>query len=164
MKIIYINGYKETPELSSTYKFLKDKGFDISPCNWWYDNGINLDKIKGCIKNEEPDIIVASSTGCLIAEYLSDIPKLLINPVVDRTDLETLFNKDFSNLPESVIRNGNIRSVILGSSDEVLDYNKSKDIYENCFIYDETHRIKNKNIIETHLNDLIEFLLDLSCY
>jgi len=162
MKIVYINGFKTTPKMSNTYLFLKENlpNDKVIACNWYYDNGINIEKIKECIKKENPDIIVASSTGGLIAEEF-DIPKILINPVIERKDLEKLHpDKDFSSLPERVNHFGNIRIVILGKNDERLDYKKAMNEYKNdkIVLLNESHRLKNKSIILQELNKLKEFL------
>ena len=166
MKILYINGFKTSPNVSSTYKFLKEilTNDDVIPCNWYYNKGIDLEKIKECIKKENPDIIIASSTGGLIAEEF-DIPKILINPVIERKDLEKLYpEKDFSNLPKKVNHFGNIRIVILGKNDEILNYKKSLNEYKNAkvILVNDTHRLKNKNIIIQELNNLKEFLESLT--
>jgi len=165
MKILYINGFKETPKESNTYKFLKENLTDeIVNCNWYYNNGIDIDRIKNCIDKENPDIIIASSTGGLIADSF-DIPKILINPVIERNDLEKLFpDKDFSNLPEQVEHYGNIRIVILGKNDELLDYKKAEKEYKNdkVILVNDNHKLNNKSIILNEINNLKEFINSLT--
>jgi len=162
MKIVYINGFKTTSKPSNTYLFLKENlpNDEVKFCNWYYNNGINLEKIKECIKKENPDIIIASSTGGLIAEEF-DIPKILINPVIERKDLEKLHpDKNFSNLPEKVNHFGNIKIIILSKNDERLDYKKALNEYKNnkIVLVNDTHRLKNKSIILQELNNLKKFL------
>jgi len=166
MKILYINGFKESPQLSSTYKYLKENlpNDEVIPCNWYYDNGIDIEKIKKCIKENKPDIIVASSTGVLIADSF-DIPKILINPVVDRKDLENIYSeKDFSNLPNKPEHYGNIRIVILGKNDELLDYKKALNEYKNdkIVLVDDGHRLENKEIILKEIKELKDFLNNMT--
>jgi len=166
MKIVYINGYKETPKLSTTYQHLKENlpKDEVIPCNWHYDDGIDIEKIKHCIEEINPDIIVASSTGGLIADSF-DIPKILINPVVDRKDLEKLHpDKDFSNLPEKPEHYGDIRAVIVGKNDEILNYEKTiKEFKEDrIVIVIDKHRLNNKEIILKEINNLKSFLNDLT--
>jgi len=160
-KIVYINGYKETPKPSSTYLYLKKNLHEdvVIPCNWYYNNdGINMNRIKKCIEEEKPDIIVVSSTGGLIAEEF-DIPKILINPVVERKDLEKLHpNKDFSNLSKAIKHNKDIKIVILSKNDERLGYKKALEIYPDAIIVDDKHRLNNKEVILVQLNLLKNIL------
>lgn len=165
MKILYINGLKENPELSKTYLYLKEHLNDeVIPCNWHYENGINVKEIEKCIKEHNPDIIIASSTGALIAENF-DIPKILINPVIERKDLEKLFpEKDFSNLPERVKKFGNERIIILSKNDELLDYKKAINEYKNdkIVLVDDKHRLENKEVILKEVEELKSFLNNMT--
>ena len=156
MKILYINGFKTDNKISSTYLFLKDKVKNIINYDWNYYN-FNLDDVKKLVNEERPDIIIANSTGALIAEEF-DIPKILINPVVDKKDLEKLFNLDFSKFPNN--KKGNIRKVILGKNDEVLDYKKVLEYYKNddIILVNDNHSLKNKKIILEELNKMVEYL------
>jgi len=160
MKIMYINGYKESDKESSTYLWLRDHlpNDEVIQCNWWYDNGIDVKSIAKFVNDTTPDIIVSSSTGCLIAESI-DVPKVLINPVIERVNLEELFeNRDFSNLPERVERCGEFREVIVSNNDEVLDYTKALIEYKNVTLVNDNHRLMNKAIILEKLNNLKEFI------
>jgi len=64
MKLLYVNGFREDYNLSSTYLRLKEAGFDIEPCQWKYGDDVR-GKIDECIKKIKPDMIIASSTAGL---------------------------------------------------------------------------------------------------
>ena len=156
MKNLYINGFKTDDRVSSTYLFLKNKIKDLInyDCNYY---NFNLDDVKKLVDEERPDIIIANSTGALIAEEF-DIPKILIDPVVDKKDLEKLFNLDFSKFPNN--KKGNIRKVILGKNDEVLDYKKILKYYKNddIILVNDSHSLKNKDVIIDELNKMEQYL------
>jgi len=144
MKLIYVNGYREDYKLSSTYLKLKEAGVDIEPCQWKYGDDVKT-KIDNCVKEIKPKIIIASSTaGLFVTDY--DIPVILINPVVDRKDLENLLpDKDFSNYPLKPSKKSPLIKVILGCNDEVLDHTKASKFFETniCLISNEGHSLKN---------------------
>lgn len=164
MKILYVNGYKESNKPSKTYLWLKENlpNDKVVTCNWYYKDKIDLEKIHRCILKENPDIIVVSSTGGLIAEHF-DIPKILINPVIERKDLEKLHpDKNFSNLPKKIEKYGDVKIVILSKNDERLDYKKALKEYPNAWIVNDKHRLNDKSVILKAINTLKEFLNDLS--
>ena len=145
MKLMYVNGFREDNKLSSTYIKLKEAGFDIKPCQWKYGDNVK-EKIDKCIKEIKPELIIASSTGGLfVTDY--DIPVVLINPVVDRKDLERLFpDKDFSDYPLKPTKKSPYIALILGEKDEILDYKKTLEFFNDAEIIilkNEGHRLKN---------------------
>jgi len=151
MKILYINGFEETLK-DFSIKFLKENLKDeIVICNWYNK------EIKNCIDKEKPDIIVAISIGCLIADSF-DIPKILINPVIERKEINKLFlNKDISNLPERVEHYGNIRIIILEKNKKIEnEYKNDKIILLNDY------NLNNKEVILNEINNLKEFINDLT--
>jgi len=155
MKLMYVNGFREDDSLSTTYLKLKEAGFDIEPCQWKYGDDVR-GKIDKCIKRIKPDIIIASSTaGLFVTDY--NIPAVLINPVVDRKDLEKLHpDKDFSSYPLKPANKSPYVVVIVGEKDDRLDYKKTLEFFkerEFIILKNEGHRLKN-------LKPLIEFLAD----
>ena len=153
MKLMYVNGFRKDYKPSSTYLKLKEAGFDIDPCQWKYGDNVRT-KIDNCIKKIKPEMIIASSTaGLFVTDY--DIPVILINPVVDRKDLEKLFpDKDFSNYPIKPSNKSSEVYLFLGEKDEKLDYKKAKEFFKNAEIIvlkNERHRLKN-------IEPLIEYL------
>jgi len=166
MKILYVNGFKRNLKSSSTYLFLKDniKNNEVVECNWACENKkIDIKKIYECIKKEDPDIIVASSTGGIIVLQLN-IPQILINPVIDRNDLEQLFpDCDFSNLPEKASKQEN-QIVIIGNNDKILNPNKTIEYfkYKKIVRVDDEHQLKQKNIILDEVDNLVEFIENMS--
>jgi len=160
MKLIYVNGFREDNKLSSTYLRLKEAGFDIKPCQWKYGDDVRQ-KIDECIQKIKPDLIVASSTaGLFVTDY--NIPAVLINPVVDRKDLEKLHpDKDFSSYPEKPTNKSPYIGLVLGEKDEILDYKKGyeffKDSYEVIILKNEGHRLKNIDPLIKMITDYIAF-------
>ena len=155
MKLMYVNGFREDYKLSTTYLKLKEAGVDIEPCQWKYGDDVKQ-KIDNCIKKIKPEMIIASSTaGLFVTDY--DIPVILINPVVDRKDLERLFpDKDFSNYPIKPANKSNEIYLFLGEKDERLDYKKAKEFFKNgdCIVLiNEGHRLKN-------IEPLMKFIVD----
>ena len=155
MKLLYVNGFREDDKLSSTYLRLKEAGFDIEPCQWKYGDDVRK-KIDECIKKTKPNLIVASSTaGLFVTDY--DIDLVLINPVVDREDLEKLHpDKDFSSYPKKPANKSPFIEIFLGEKDERLDYKKTLEFFKNrefTILQNEGHRLKN-------IKPLIEFLVD----
>jgi len=149
MKLIYVNGFREDDKLSSTYLRLKEAGFDIEPCQWKYGDDVRK-KIDECIQKIKPDLIVASSTaGLFVTDY--DIPVVLINPVVDRKDLEKLHpDKDFSSYPKKPSNKSLYIKIILGEEDERLNYKKAIEFFKNrdlLVVENEGHRLKSINSI-----------------
>ena len=160
MKLMYVNGFREDDKLSSTYLRLKEAGFDIEPCQWKYGDDVKR-KIDECVKKIKPDLIIASSTaGLFVTDY--DIPVVLINPVVDRRDLEKLFtDKDFSNYPLKPSKKSPYVGLILGEKDEILDYKKALEFFTDAddvtILKDEGHRLKNIQPLIDFLTDYIAF-------
>ena len=155
MKLMYVNGFREDDSLSTTYLKLKEAGFDIEPCQWKDGDDVR-GKIDKCIKRIKPDMIIASSTaGLFVTDY--NIPAVLINPVVDRKDLEKLHpDKDFSSYPLKPANKSPYVVVIVGEKDDRLDYKKTLEFFkerEFIILKNEGHRLKN-------LKPLIEFLAD----
>jgi len=155
MKLMYVNGFREDDSLSTTYLKLKEAGFDIEPCQWKYGDDVR-GKIDKCIKRIKPDMIIASSTaGLFVTDY--NIPAVLINPVVDRKDLEKLHpDKDFSSYPLKPANKSPYIVVIVGEKDDRLDYKKTLEFFKDrefIILPNEGHRLKN-------LKPLIEFLAD----
>jgi len=155
MKLMYVNGFRENDKLSSTYLRLKEVGFDIEPCQWKYGDDVGK-KIYECIKRIKPDLIIASSTaGLFVTDY--DIPVVLINPVVDRMDLEKLYpDKDFSLYPKKPTNKSPYIKLFLGEKDEILNYKKALEFFKNrefIILKNEGHRLKD-------IKPLIEFLAD----
>ncbi len=160
MKLLYVNGFREDDKLSSTYLRLKEAGFDIKPCQWKYGDDVRK-KIDECIKKIKPDLIVASSTaGLFVTDY--DIPVILINPVVDRKDLEKLFpDKDFINYPLKASKKFPYIGLILGEKDEILDYKKALEFFKDAddviILKNEGHRLKNIEPLVKQIADYIAF-------
>ena len=155
MKLLYVNGFREDYNLSSTYLRLKEAGFNIEPCQWKYGDDVRV-KIDECIKKIKPDMIIASSTaGLFVTDY--DIPVVLINPVVDRKDLEKLYpNKNFNSYPLQPANKSPYIEVVVGEKDDRLDYKKTLEFFKDrefVILSNEGHRLKN-------LKPLIEFLAD----
>jgi len=157
MKILYVNGIKFKKMPSRTYQLLKKamKDDEVYQCEWVYGDDVK-EKIDECIERVKPDVIVASSTaGLFVTDY--DIPVILINPVVDRQDLEDLFpDKDFSNYPEKPSKKSNRISVILGENDKVLDYKKAMEFFDNADIriVKDEHQLNNIEPVIKELNIL----------
>jgi hypothetical protein len=155
MKIVYVNGFREDDKLSSTYLKLKETGFDIFACQWKYGDDVRK-KIDECIKKVKPDLIIASSTaGLFVTDY--DIPVILINPVVDKKDLEKIFSdKDFSNYPLKPSNKSPYIKIFLGKNDELLDYKKSMDFFKSrdITLLDEGHRLKDIKVLIDFLKSL----------
>ncbi len=151
MKLMYVNGFREDDKLSSTYLKLKEAGFDIELCQWKYGDDVKK-KIDECIQKIKPDLIVASSTaGLFVTDY--DIPVILINPVVDRRDLEKLFpDKNFNSYPLKPSKKSPYIAVLLGTEDKILDYKKAYEFFEDnevTLITYEGHQLKDiKPILE----------------
>jgi len=145
MKLMYVNGFREDDKLSSTYLKLKEAGFDIEPCQWKYGDDVRK-KIDECIKKIKPEMIIASSTaGLFVTDY--DIPVILINPVVDRRDLEKLFpDKNFSSYPLKPSKKSPYIAILLGTEDKILDYKKAYEFFEDnevTLITYERHQLKD---------------------
>jgi len=152
---MYVNGFREDNKFSNTYLKLKEAGFDIEPCQWKYGDDVGK-KIDECIKRIKPDLIIASSTaGLFVTNY--NMPVVLINPVVDRGDLEKLYSdKDFSSYPKKPANKSPYIKVFLGENDEKLDYKKALEFFKNrefIILKNEGHRLKD-------IKPLIEFLAD----
>jgi len=155
MKILYINGIKFNNRVSNTYLNLKKilHEDEIYSCEWQYNDNVSQ-KIYECIKQIQPDLIVASSTAGLFATDF-DVPIILINPVVDKNDLERLFpDKDFSNYPEKPSKKTKEISLILSKNDELLDYKKAQKFFKktDLRIVDDSHRLKNLTSLVNEIN------------
>jgi len=155
MKLMYVNGFREDYNLSSTYLRLKEVGFDIEPCQWKYGDDVRA-KIDECIKKIKPDMIIASSTaGLFVTDY--DIPVILINPVVDRKDLEKLHpDKDFSSYPLQPANKSPYIEVILGEKDEVLDFRKALEFFKDrkiTIVTYEGHRLKDIEPVKSSIEN-----------
>ena len=164
MKILYVNGIKFDDKISNTYLKLKEllKNDDVQLCKWKYGDNVSK-KIDECIERIKPDLIIASSTaGLFVTKY--NIPIILINPVIDRKDLEKLFpNLDFSNYPEKAQKNSNV-SLILGKNDEVLDYKKALKYFKDnvsTIIVPQGHRLNNLEPIIKKINQIKTELKEL---
>jgi predicted esterase YcpF (UPF0227 family) len=165
MKILYLNGFKKENKPSSTYLYLKKnlKNDEVLECRWYCNNGkidIQIDK---CIKEKDPDIIVASSTGGLIASQYA-IPQILINPVIDREILEKNFTDcNFKNLPKEA-KNQEFQIIILGKNDTILNQKETKKFFKNKkrVEVDEAHQIENKEVILKEINNMKNFINNLT--
>jgi predicted esterase YcpF (UPF0227 family) len=166
MKILYVNGFKIKDKPSETFLKLKEnlKNEEVKECRWVCKNGkIDYNSIVKCIEKEDPDLIVASSTGGLIASQL-DIPQILINPVVDRNDLEELFSDcDFSNLPLKVSIQ-EYQTIIVGKNDEILIPNKTVEYFKGKKIIEveDNHRLENKQVVLDAVKNYIKFIDNLT--
>ncbi len=166
MKIIYVNGFKTENKPSSTYLYLKKnlKDEEVIECRWLCENGkINYKNIINCIKKESPNIIVASSTGGLIVSELAEV-QVLINPVIDRKDLENLFPKcDFSNLPLKASKQ-EYQTIIIGKNDEILNPNKTIEYFKgkNIIEIEDNHRLENKQVVLEAVKNYIKFINNLT--
>ena len=155
MKLLYVNGFREDYNLSSTYLKLKEAGFDIEHCQWKYGDNVRA-KIDECIKKIKPDMIIASSTaGLFVTDY--DIPVILINPVVDRKDLEKLYpDKDFSSYPLKPANKSPYIEVVVGEKDEVLDFRKALEFFKDrefIILSNEGHRLKDIELVKKEIKN-----------
>jgi len=132
IKIAYINGYNGRN--SNKAKILKQK---YNATHIVLKNKLNIDKVCKKLKKLKPDIVVASSTGCYVADRCKYDKAIFIylNPLTEIEFLEKL-GANISHLKKTPTYKKN-RIVLLNKDDELLDYKKAKQFYkdENVFIF-----------------------------
>jgi len=146
INIVYINGYKG--KNSSKAKILKEK---YNATHIVLEDEFNPNEVCQKLQELEPDIIIASSTGCYVADSCSYDKGVFIylNPLVDLDDLKKI--ADITNLKNLSSKEKN-RVVLVNQDDELLDYKKTVEHYENVKIFENGgHRFKN-------LEDLVEII------
>jgi hypothetical protein len=166
VKILYVNGFKTEDKPSSTYLYLKEKlkNENVVECRWLCENGkIDYEKIINCIKEKAPDIIVASSTGGLIVSQLPEV-QILINPVIERKDLENLFPEcDFSKLPLKT-KKQEYQTIIVGKKDKILNPDKTIEYFKgkNIIEVEDNHRLENKEVVLKAVRNYMKFINNLT--
>ena len=149
MKIVYINGFNG--ENSSKAKILKEK---YNAQHIVLKNDFNPDEVCQKLEEIKPNIIIASSTGCFVADSCKYDEGIFIylNPLVDLDDLAKLTNitklKNLNNKKHKNIL------VLLNEDDELLDYKKAKQKYKDnkILIFNKGgHKFSN-------INDLFEVI------
>ena len=148
-KIVYINGYKG--QNSKKAKLFKEK---LNAIHIVLNDQFNTIEVCEQLNLIKPDIIIASSTGCYVAdccEYDDGI-FVYLNPLIDLDDLAKL--TDVSSLRELTRKDKNT-IVLVNEDDELLDYKKAIKMYNNIKIFKYGgHRFKN-------IEDLMKVILEL---
>jgi len=144
MKIAYINGYNG--ENSSKAKLLKER---YKAEHIVLKNDFNPKEVCQKLQEIKPDIVVASSTGCFVADSCEYDKAIFIylNPLVDLSHLATLI--DISKL-KNLKPKTKQRLVFVNEDDELLDYEKAYQKYDKVFSFKKGgHRFNNtKNLFE----------------
>lgn len=119
MKILYLHGYKGTPNLDRI-TYLEDMGFEVIAPQIDYDNepDVLVDWLK-----EDYDAVIGNSLGGYLGFHLSEyksIPAILINPPMY---MELMIK---INQPQDIPKPGLVRKkhIILGSDDDVVNPHK----------------------------------------
>ena len=147
IKITYINGYKGSS--SSKAKFLSDK---YNATHIILKDSFNIDEICKALNEIQPDIVIASSTGCFVVDNCNynDATFIYLNPLVDLNDLVKI-GADTTNLKNlHTIEKKPL--VLLNKDDELLDYTKAIKKYNNTTIF------KNGGHRFTNTGDLIKVI------
>jgi len=145
-KIVYINGFNG--ENSSKAKLLKEK---YKAEHIVLKNDFNPKEVCQKLKEIKPQIVVASSTGCFVADSCEYDKAYFIylNPLVDLNDLAKL--TDISKL-KNLKPKDKQRLVFVNEDDELLDYKKAYQKYDKVFSFKKGgHRFDN-------IEDLFEII------
>ena len=150
MKIVYINGFDG--EKSSKAKILKEK---YGAEHIVLKNDFNPKEVCQKLQEIKPQIVVASSTGCFVAdscEY-NEAYFIYLNPLVDLDDLAKL--TDVSKL-KNLKSKDKIRLVFVNEDDKLLDYKKAyKKAYKK---YKKVFGFKKGGHKFSNVNDLFEII------
>ena len=155
MKLLLVNGFRKEYDLTLTAKKLKEEGFKVEFCEWKHP-----DDVKKCIEKIKPDLIIASSEAALfITDY--DIPMILVQPIVDKKELNKLYpNKNLNFLPDKPSKKASFIKVLLDKEDKILDIKKIETFFEDrCvihFAYDEKAFNVNKDILPMIIFERVE--------
>jgi hypothetical protein len=148
-KIVYINGYKG--ENSSKAGLLKDK-FDA--IHIVLKDDFNPKEVCKLLERIQPDITIASSTGCYVADACSYDKGIFIylNPLVELNDLAKLTDttklKDLKPISKNTL-------VLINIDDEILDHRKIVLKYSNYKVFKKGgHRFKNFDDLVDVINNL----------
>jgi len=154
MKIAYINGFNG--ENSSKAKILKEK---YNAEHIVLKNDFNPKEVCQKLEEFQPDIVIASSTGCFVVDSCKyDKAKFIyLNPLVDLEDLAKLTDisklKNLKTYQKEII-------VLVNEDDELLDYKKAYEKYNKIFSFKKGgHRFEN-------IDDLYNILTQINsnCY
>ena len=158
MKIAYINGYNG--ENSNKAKILKEK---YNATHIVLKNTINIDEVCKELDKIKPDIVVASSTGCYVADRCkyNNAIFIYLNPLIDIKFLEKL-GADISHINPTPSYKKN-RIILLNEDDELLDYKKAKEYYkdDNVYIFKKgKHKFENMDDLFKILDNPYLYNLD----
>ena len=169
MKIAYINGYlgenSTKPKILSSLLDIK-----IDHLIWDHKDKESIKKITKLAKDY--DLIIASSTGAYIARGICEmynIPLVSLNPVVDIDDAIKLIESNGNALYSDDINSTGDEKlseiVFVTADDELLNYKKAINKYDNVLVINEGgHRFNNLKAITTDLKMFIKHAVLYSLY
>lgn len=150
-KVVYINGYKG--QNSTKAIFLKDK---YNATHIVLKDEFNPDEVCEQLSKIAPEVIIASSTGCFVADsckYANGV-FVYLNPLIDLDDLAQL--TDTTKLQHLTPKQKKI-IVLINEDDELLDYKKAFKKYTDVRSFKQGgHRFKNRDDFIKIVDELLK--------
>ena len=180
MNILYVHGFRSASTGSSKVEHIKSVYSEANVIAPDLSHDFSKDLVELCkiVENEKVDLVIGTSMGGLIADFLSvrySVDAVLVNPLVEfkhladktgkywvnyKTNKEFEFpeeNKSYLNMMAKLTEVFTSRdaktTVLLGSNDDVLDHKKAIEKYKDytILIEDDDHRFNKyfKSSLET---------------
>lgn len=184
MKLIYLHGFNSSENSETVLDLKKNYGNDLISISYDYvnaDNGYNQinNLIENVLKSDQDLILVGSSLGGFWANYFAqkyDLKSVLINPAIKPSQSLLKYTGKIKNYTtgeefvfngvnaieykkyEVPVKIGNLRYIIIGKNDYVLNPNETIKHYFGAGLTILTnwgHRVENMQFLTNLIDDAI---------